>query len=145
MAENKTQLNDASVEAFLHAVEPEQKRNDALAILQLMQEVTGEVPKMWGTSIVGFGTYHYKYESGREGDSLIVGFSPRKQNLTLYIMPGFKHYEDLLSRLGKHSTGKACLYVNKLKEINLDVLRELVAKSVDHMKATHQLPCLRHQ
>ena len=137
MAENKTQLNDASVEAFLHAVEPEQKRNDALAILQIMQEVTGEVPKMWGTSIVGFGTYHYKYESGREGDFMIVGFSPRKQNLTLYIMPGFEHYEDLLSRLGKHSTGKACLYVNKLKDINLDVLRELVAKSVDHMKATH--------
>lgn len=135
MAEAKTLPTDASVEAFLNAVENEQKRQDAFAILQLMTEITGEKPVLWGSSIVGFGSYHYKYATGREGDMPITGFSPRKQNLTLYIMGGFENYEELLQRLGKHSTGSSCLYVKKLKDIDLDVLRELVTQSVNYMKA----------
>ncbi|MCO5207271.1 MAG: DUF1801 domain-containing protein, partial [Anaerolineae bacterium] len=97
--------------------------------------VTGEPGALWGTSIVGFGTYHYKYASGREGDWFVTGFSPRKQNMTLYIMPGFEQYNDLLSKLGKHKTGKSCLYINKLDDVDLDVLRELVAQSADYMAA----------
>ena len=99
-----------------------------------MREVTGERPKMWGSSIVGFGSYHYTYASGREGDWPVVGFAPRKQNLVLYIMPGFARYESLLARLGKHRTGKSCLYVNKLDDIDPEVLEELVRESVDEMK-----------
>lgn len=137
MAELKTQRNDASVTEFLHAIEHEQKRNDAFAILDLMQEVTGAEPQMWGSSIVGFGSYRYKYASGREGDWMMVGFSPRKQNLTLYIMPGFEHYEELMGKLGKHKTGKSCLYINKLADVDQDVLKELVTQSVAHMKATN--------
>ncbi len=101
-------------------------------------QVTKLEPAMWGTSIVGFGSYHYKYESGREGDMPLVGFSPRKQNLTLYIMDGFEGYDRLLGKLGKHSTGKSCLYINKLEDVDLDVLRELVASSYKHMKASNQ-------
>ncbi len=137
MAELKTKPNNASVETFLNSVENESKRQDSFAILELMREVTGEAPKMWGDSIVGFGSYHYKYASGREADWPLTGFSPRKQNLTLYIMAGFEQYEDLLQRLGKHSTGSSCLYIKRLSDINLEVLRELVANSVAHMKATN--------
>ena len=137
MTELKTKRNDASVEAFLSTVENQQKRQDSFALLELMKEVTGEPPKMWGDSIVGFGSYHYKYASGREADWMLSGFSPRKQNLTLYIMAGFEHYDDLLKRLGKHSTGSSCLYIKKLNDIDLHVLRELVAQSVAHMKATN--------
>ena len=133
MAELKTQSNDQSVEAFLNTVANEKKREDSFAILKLMQEVTGEEPRMWGSSIVGFGDYHYKYESGREGDWFVTGFSPRKQNLTLYIMAGFDNYDQLLSRLGKYKTGKSCLYINKLDDVDLDVLKELVAQSAAHM------------
>ena len=131
MAELKTQKNDASVDNFLETVENEKKRADSKAILALMEEVTGERPSMWGTSIIGFGSYAYKYSDGRENAWFQTGFSPRKQNLTLYIMPGFERYEDLLSRLGKFKTGKSCLYINKLEDVDLDVLRELVKESVE--------------
>lgn len=135
MTELKTQKNDGDVEAFLHSVENKRRREDSFVILDLMREVTGEPGALWGTSIVGFGTYHYKYASGREGDWFVTGFSPRKQNMTLYIMPGFEQYNDLLSKLGKHKTGKSCLYINKLDDVDLDVLRELVAQSADYMAA----------
>jgi hypothetical protein len=138
MTENKTQKNDASVEDFLNGVENEKRRVDSFKVLELMKEVSGEEPMMWGTSIVGFGSYHYKYASGREGDWLATGFSPRKQNLTLYIMDGFDEYEELLSQLGKHKTGKSCLYINKLEDVDLKVLRKLVKKSVAHVnKSSH--------
>ncbi len=137
MAELKTQKTDASVEEFLQSVEPAQKRADALAICALMQEVTGCEPKMWGSSIVGFGEYIYTYESGRIGNWMLVGFSPRKQNLTLYIMAGFDNYSTLMAQLGKYKTGKSCLYVNKLTDIDQYVLRTLVGESVAHMLATN--------
>ena len=134
MAKLKTKLNDASVEDFIDSIAEEGKRRDARTVLELMQQVTGQEPKMWGDSIVGFGSYHYKYASGREGDWFLTGFSPRKQNLTLYIMPGFDRYASLMDKLGKHSTGKSCLYIKKLEAIDTDVLRELVRLSVAHME-----------
>ncbi len=137
MAELKTQPNDTSVEQFLNTVENDTKREDSFTILELMRQVTGSDPIMWGDSIIGFGTYHYKYASGREADWFLTGFSPRVQNLTLYIMSGFDEYDDLLGKLGKHSTGKSCLYVKRLENIDLDILKELIAKSVAHMKATN--------
>lgn len=137
MAELKTQENDRSVKSFLDAVEPEQRRQDCYTILAIMEKATGSAPKMWGDSIVGFGRYHYKYASGREGDWMLSAFSPRKQNLTLYIMAGFDRYEELLSKLGKFKTGKACLYVKTLADVDLTVLEELIQSSVDHIKATY--------
>lgn len=137
MAENKTVETEAEVEAFLNAVPDERKRADSFAILKLMQDVTGEEPKMWGDSIVGFGRYHYKYASGREGDFMLVGFAPRKQNLSLYILSGFDDFNDLRGRLGKHKVGKACLYITKLSEIDEEVLRQMVQQSVEHMRQTH--------
>jgi len=135
MSNLKTALNDGSVEDFLNSVEDEKKREDSNNILNLMQDITGEEPKMWGDSIVGFGSYHYKYASGREGDWFQTGFSPRKQNMTLYIMAGFDRYEELLAKLGKYKTGKSCLYVKKLEDVDQDVLRELVTQSVAYVKA----------
>ena len=132
MAELKTKKNNASVSAFLATVEDDQKRRDCKAVVKIMKEVTGARPKMWGASIVGFGSYHYKYASGREGDWMLTGFSPRKQNLTLYIMDGFKGRAALMKKLGKHKTGKSCLYVKKLEDIEMDVLRELITRSVEH-------------
>jgi len=137
MAELKTQESDASVDDYLNSVEDEKKRDASFKVKALMEEVTGEEARMWGDSIVGFGRYKYKYASGREGEWMITGFAPRKRNLTLYIMSGFDEYDDLLAKLGKHSTGKSCLYINKLEDIDMDVLRELVAKSVQHMKETN--------
>lgn len=137
MAQLKTQPNEESVSGFLKRVEDEAKRQDSFTILNLMQEITGEEPKMWGDSIVGFGTYHYKYASGRTGEWFLTGFSPRVQNLTLYLMSGFDEYDELLGKLGKHSTGKSCLYVKRLENIDLDILKDLVAKSVAHMKTTN--------
>ena len=128
-AELKTKVNEASVTGFLNSIEDEQKRNDSSEIAQIMEQVTKEKPKMWGSSIVGFGSYHYKYESGREGDAPIIGFSPRKQNLTLYIPGGLEQYQGLMNKLGKHSAGKGCLYINRLSDINVDVLKELIAES----------------
>ena len=109
MAELKTKVNDASVDEFLQSVKDEQVREDCYQILDIMQKATKAEPKMWGKSIVGFGSYHYKYASGREGDWMLTGFSPRKQNLTLYIMPGFQEYDELMKNLGKHTTGVSCL------------------------------------
>jgi hypothetical protein len=132
--ELKTKVNAASVEGFLNSVTDEQKRQDCFEILRLMKEVTKEAPKMWGSSIVGFGSYHYKGASGREGDWLLTGFSPRKQNLTLYIMGGFDLYKDLLKNLGKYKTGVGCLYIKKLDDVDKKVLKELVAESVKTTK-----------
>jgi len=138
MATLKTQKNDASVENFLNSVSDEKKREDSFAILKLMQEVTGEEPAMWGTSIVGFGSYHYKYTSGREGDWFLTGFSPRKNNLTLYIMAGFENYDTLMADLGKHKTGKSCLYINQLEDVDIPTLRELIQQSVIHMAESNR-------
>jgi hypothetical protein len=137
MAKIKTTQNDASVEDFLNSVENERKRKDSFAILELMRKVTGEEPKMWGTSIVGFGSYKYKYASGHEGEAALTGFSPRKQNLMLYIMAGFDNFEALRAKLGKHKTGKACLYINKLDDVDIPTLRKLVKESYDHMLKTN--------
>ena len=133
MAELKTKRNKGSVDAFLKKVPDEKKRQDSFVILELMKQATGQEPEMWGDSIIGFGSYHYKYASGREGDWFVTGFSPRKQNLTLYIMAGFDEYNQLLSKLGKHSTGKSCLYIKKVEDVDMDVLKELVKQSVEHM------------
>ena len=138
MAELKTKLNNASVQTFLSQIADEQKRQDALALLAIMKTITKAEPKMWGTSIVGFGSYHYKYATGREGDWPITGFSPRKQNLTLYIMSGFEQYADLLKKLGKHKTGKSCLYINRLSDIHLPTLKNLIKESVRHMAQTNK-------
>lgn len=129
MAENKTKATKASVSAFLKSVEHPKRREDAQAIKKLMDKITGWTAKMWGPSIVGYGEYHYKYDSGREGDFLITGFSPRKQALTVYIMPGFSQYDDLMTKLGKYKTGRSCLYINKLEDIDLKVLETLIKKS----------------
>ena len=137
MSDLKTKKNDASVEEFLNKVENERKREDSWRIVNLMSEVTGEEPAMWGDSIVGFGEYSYRYASGREGEWMLVGFSPRKQNLTLYIMSGFDEYEELLAKIGKHKTGKSCLYINKLDDVDVDVLKKLINKSVEHMRETN--------
>ncbi len=134
MAELKTKLNDGNVFDFLNSVENEQRKNDSFEMLRIMQEVVGEQPKMWGGSIIGFGSYHYKYASGREGDWMLTGFSPRKQSLTLYIMSGFKGYEDLLAKLGKYKTGKSCLYIKKLEQVDESVLRELISASVEYLR-----------
>lgn len=136
MAELKTKPTEQSVEAFLQGVDDEQKRQDSLTVLELMRQITGEEPKMWGSSMVGFGSYHYKYNSGHEGDSFLTGFSPRKQNLTLYITSGFEQFEPLLQKLGKHTTAKSCLYIKRLKDIDLPTLEELIRQSVQYMKQT---------
>jgi hypothetical protein len=138
MAEPKTTPNDGDVVAFLNQVENEAKRQDCFAILELMRQATGEQPVMWGDAIIGFGSYHYRYASGREGDSPLVGFSPRKQNITIYITSGFEQYESLLNRLGKHSTAKSCLYLKKLDDVDTTILAELVKRSAEHMRATNQ-------
>ena len=137
VAELKTKKNDSSVEDFINDVEDDKKRADSFAIIRLMQEVTGEEPAMWGDSIVGFGSYTYKYASGRTGDWMLTGFSPRKQNLTLYIISGFEQYDKLLIKLGKFKLGKSCLYIKKLEDVDLDVLRELIRQSVQYMKKTN--------
>lgn len=127
--ELKTKVNDGDVLTFLHTVENEQRKRDALKILDLMQSSTGATPKMWGQSIVGFGSYSYEYASGHKGEWMCVGFSPRKQNLAIYIMPGVDHYADLLKNLGQYKTGKSCLYVKKLEDVNLEVLEALIRSS----------------
>jgi hypothetical protein len=137
MADIKTKPNDQSVDEFLKKVEKPNKRDDSYEILELMKEVTHEEPVMWGDSIIGFGSYHYKYESGREGDMFLTGFSPRKQAFSIYLMSGFEKYNDLLRKLGKHRTGKSCLYLNKLVDVDKSVLKELIAKSVQYLKDTN--------
>ena len=130
-SELKTKKNNEDVDKFLDNIEDEQRRKDTKEVTRLMQEITSEKPVMWGSSIIGFGTYHYKYASGRKGDWMRIGLSPRKQNLTLYIMDGFSDYDKLLGKLGKYKTGKSCLYINKLEEIDLTILREMIKKSYE--------------
>ena len=133
MAELKTQKNDASIEDFLNAVEHPTRRKDGLEVLNLMREITGEPGSMWGPSIIGFGDFSYTNTTKKENKWFKTGFSPRKANLTLYIMDGFEGYDEILSRLGKYKTGKSCLYINKLADVDRDVLRELIQASVEHM------------
>lgn len=138
MATPKTTVNDGNAEDFINQVDDEVKRQDSLALLKLFSKVTGEKPRMWGSSIIGFGSYHYKSEKSRqEGDWMLTGFSPRKQNLTLYVMPGFADYQDLLKDLGKHKTSVGCLYINKLADVDLAVLEKLINRSFAAMKAEH--------
>jgi hypothetical protein len=133
---NKTQPSAAAAAAaaFIDAVEDPERRADCRALATLMEEVTGEPPVLWGTSIVGFGRYHYRYESGREGDSFLAGFSPRKRELTLYIMAGFDRYPELMAKLGRYRTGKSCLYLKRLSDVDMAVLEELIRESVAHTR-----------
>jgi hypothetical protein len=138
MAELKTQKNDASVLDFIKSVEDEQKKQDCLELLKIFEECTGEKPMMWGASIVGFGSYHYKSErSSQEGDWPLTGFSPRKQNLTLYLMNGFESYASELEKLGKHKKSKSCLYLNKLSDVDVSILKKMITDSAKHTKAAY--------
>jgi len=139
MAENKTKATEASVESYLSAIEDEARRRDCEALAKLMTKATKQQPKMWGTSIVGFGSYHYKYESGREGDSCLTGFSSRKGDISVYLVASFPGQEELLSKLGKHKMGKGCLYVRKLSDVDLKVLEQLVVGSVAERKRRYGL------
>ena len=136
--ELKTKATKSSIEKFLDSIESEQKRADSYAILDMMQKATKEEPKMWGPSIIGFGSYHYKYDSGHEGDMCMIGFSPRKAALTLYVMLGAGNNEDLLEKLGKHKTSKGCLYIKKLEDVDTKVLKELITRTVKYMKAKYK-------
>ncbi|HUP48477.1 MAG TPA: DUF1801 domain-containing protein [Thermoanaerobaculia bacterium] len=140
MAELKTKPTESSVEAFLGSIADEARRKDCLAVAAMMKRVTGSQPKMWGNGIVGFGEYHYVYDSGREGDWFLAGFSPRKNDLTLYIMSGFEGSGDLMKRLGKYKTGKSCLYVKKLADIDAAALEELIAASVRQVTERYGQP-----
>ena len=137
MASAKTLPTDQWPEDFIASVDHAKKREEGLMLLDLFREVTGWKPVMWGPSIIGFGRYHYVYESGREGDMCATGFSPRKAKHSLYILPGYKGREHILSRLGKHSTGASCVYVNKLADIDLDVLRELIVDGLEDLKSKY--------
>lgn len=134
MADNKTVKTGASVEEFIAGVENSRRREDGETLLEMMREITGLEPEMWGPSIIGFGDLHYKYESGREGDMFLTGFSPRKRSLSLYIASDFAEYDSLLARLGKHRKSVSCLYINKLADVDMDVLRELVRRSYESAK-----------
>lgn len=135
--ENKTVANHGSVDAFMATVEDPQKAADSRVILDMMREVTQEEPVMWGKSIVGFGSYHYKYASGREGDWMLTGFSPRKTSLTLYLLYGMEKFQSLLDKLGKHKTGKGCLYIKRLSDVDQAVLKEVIAANYQWMKETN--------
>jgi hypothetical protein len=134
MAENKTKATRASVDGYIAAINDQSRRKDCEALAKLMAKATRQNPKMWGTSIVGFGSYHYKYESGREGDSCLTGFSSRKGDISIYLMAGFPGHDELLSTLGKHKMGKACLYIRKLSDVDLKALEQLVVGSVAEVK-----------
>jgi Domain of unknown function (DU1801) len=135
MAKLKTQRTHASVSAFLRGLADESRRKDCQTLVRIMTRAVGAKPRMWGSSIVGFGHYHYKYASGRENDWFLAGFSPRKQDLTIYIMAGFDRYDALMAKLGKYKTGKSCLYIKRLADVDVAVLQELITASVTHMKA----------
>jgi hypothetical protein len=137
MAEYKTKATDASVESYIAAIADEARRKDCEALAKLMTKATKQPPKMWGTSIVGFGSYHYKYESGREGDSCLTGFSSRKGDISIYLVASFPGQQELLSKLGKHKRGKGCVYLRRLGEVDLKVLEQLVAGSVAERKRLH--------
>lgn len=134
MAELKTQDNDGDVGAFLDGVDNPTRQADARAVVEMMSDITGENPRMWGTSIIGFGTYHYRYASGREAEWMVVGLSPRKQALTLYLMDGYEGRDELLARLGPHSIGKSCLYIKRLDKVDGEVLKELITDSVARVR-----------
>ncbi|MDH3304776.1 MAG: DUF1801 domain-containing protein [Gammaproteobacteria bacterium] len=138
MAGNKTKPTKKSVTAFIKGIQDEQMRRDARKVAAIMRDATGSRARMWGANIVGFGEYHYKYASGREGDFMITGFSPRKQALTLYVIPGFRHFEALMSRLGKYKTGKSCLYIRRLSDVDEQVLKRLIAASVRYMRKHYE-------
>lgn len=140
MAELKTQKNDASVIDFINSVQDEAKRKDSLELLEIFRECTGEEPTMWGGSIIGYGSYHYKSERSRqEGDWPLTGFSPRKHNLTIYIMPGFDKYQKELAKLGKNKTSVGCLYIKKLADIDIDTLKHIITDSTNTMRRQHKL------
>ena len=139
MAENKTRQTNASVNEFLKSVDNVKRRADAKAVHKMMREVTGNRAKMWGSSLVGFGKYDYRYESGRSGSFMLTGYSPRKASLVVYIMPGFKPYKSLMDKLGKYKTGKSCLYINKLEDVDQNVLQQLIARSVRDMRRKYKV------
>ena len=134
MAALKTQPSNLSVLDFLNSIQLEEKRKDSFQLMEIMQKLTGDLPKMWGASIIGFGDYHYKYASGREGDWFLVGFSPRKPSFSIYLMCDYQNMEDLLSQLGKFKTGKSCLYVKNLEDININILKRMIRKSIKELK-----------
>ncbi|TLU62022.1 DUF1801 domain-containing protein [Thalassotalea litorea] len=134
MSDNKTQPTNLDPDTLIAAIEHPVKRQDSEQLLQIFSDITKQKPKLWGTSIIGFGQYHYRYDSGREGDFLRAGFSPRKQNIALYIILGFSQYQSLMAQLGKHKVGKSCLYINKLADINLDILKQLIKLSYQDME-----------
>ena len=138
MSELKTKRNDSNVSEFISLVENETRRNDSFKLLELIAKITKKDPEMWGGNIIGFGRYYYQYESGRNGDWFLTGFSPRKQNLTIYIMPGFSDFSELLNKLGKHKLGKSCLYINKLGDINIKVLEKIIKKSIMQMRKMYK-------
>ena len=138
MAENKTQKTGASVTEFVKSIENPQMRADAKKVASMMRRVTGKRAKMWGSSIVGYGNYHYKYDSGREGDFMLTGYSPRKQALTVYIMPGFSKFAPLMNKLGKYKTGKSCLYIRRLSDVDENVLEKLIDGSVKEMRKKYK-------
>ncbi|WGK64282.1 DUF1801 domain-containing protein [Croceiramulus getboli] len=138
MADPKTTPTEVDPRSFIQTVQNKQRREDALKLLRLFEEVTGMKAVMWGPSIIGYGSYHYRYASGREGDWMLTGFSPRKQNMTVYIMTGFDKYGDLLEQLGKHKTSVSCLYFNTLEDIDVDILKQLIAKSVALMQSKYE-------
>jgi Domain of unknown function (DU1801) len=135
MSEPKTKPTKESVKDFLNRVEDPERRADCFAVAKIMEEITGEKPKMWGPAIVGFGSYHYEYASGNKGDWPMTGFSPRKKDLTLYIMVGYERYSELMAKLGKHSTGKSCLYIRKLSDIHIPTLKKLIKLGLKDLKS----------
>ncbi len=134
MAEQKTKPTSRSVDEFIESVADEGVRDDCRKLTRIMKKITGSAPKMWGPTIIGFGTYHYKYESGHEGDSCLTGFSPRKANTTIYVMPGFTGQTDLQEKLGKHKAGKGCLYIKRLDDVDLNILTKMIEQSVNFLK-----------
>jgi len=138
MAEAKTKKTTVSVDKFLKGVENVQRREDALTLLKMMKSITRQEPRMWGKDLIGFGSYHYKYASGQEGDFLMTGFSPRKSSLSVYVIPGFDRYSALMKKLGKHKTGKSCLYINKLEDVDIKVLKELIKSGYTDMKKMYK-------
>jgi hypothetical protein len=138
MATNKTTQNEDPIEDFINAVDNEQKRRDSWNMIALMKKITGSEPRMWGSSLVGFGSYHYKYASGREGDFFLTGFSPRKAAFTIYIMPGFSEYAELMEQLGPYKTGKSCLYIKNLDVVDREILERLISKSVEDMRERYE-------
>ncbi|RLL45142.1 DUF1801 domain-containing protein [Oceanobacillus piezotolerans] len=140
MYELKTKENDRSVIEFIESVENPKKREDAYRLLDIFTETTGFQAKMWGTSIIGFGSYHYKYATGHEGDAPLVGFSPRKAKVSLYFATGDERREELLKAFGKHTTGKACVYINKVADIDTEVLKKLILQSIEFLRKTYPNP-----